>query len=256
MAGRPRAGEGPPHPPTAGARPETGTVQGRCFVTAGMVGWARRRTGLCWHLGWAPATARHTPHVPSSPHSQHSAPSSMQPPASSPHGAARCGRGTAAILGGSRAEPGQSFPAPARTRHAASAPSTPTAAPRTCSSGAATSILAPALDAPAPTMVAQPPAPLAVPGPRTGSPDTSIATHSPHPASATGTVCLRLSPQMRVLASRLRTAEPHGHPSPPAPVPRGTWDKGRWLPSPSRDLSRSLTASRCSRQNPHAAAPR
>lgn len=207
-------------------------MQGWCFVTAGMVGWARRRTGLCWHLGWAPAIPRHIPHVPSSPQGQHSPPSSTRPPASSPHGAARCGRGSAAILGRSRAEPGQSSPAPARARHAASAPSTPTAAPRTCSSGAATTTLAPALDAPAPATVTQPPAPLAVPGPRTVSPDTSITTRPPDPASATSTVCLRLSSHTQVLASRLHM--PHGGapwaPLTACPCPQGHTGQGALAP--------------------------
>lgn len=68
MAGRPRSGEGPPHPPTAGARQETGTspatpAQGRCFVTARMAEWARRRTWLCWRPGWEPAAPSLPPHM-------------------------------------------------------------------------------------------------------------------------------------------------------------------------------------------------
>lgn len=127
-AGRPRAGEGPPRPPTTGARQETGTspaapARGRCFVTAGPrvgreVNPALPVPGLS--PPWPPAPrpmGRRAP-APCGPGLIH-----RPRPRSEP----RCGRGSAAILGRSRAEPSQRCPAPRspRSQHPLPAPQAP-----------------------------------------------------------------------------------------------------------------------------------
>lgn len=107
MPGRGR----PVHPPLApgrrrGRHPPPLRGSALCHRWDGGVGQEANPTMLAPGLG--PRSPRPpAPHGPSSPHSQRLAPSPLRPPASSPHGAVRCGRGSAAILGRSRAEPSQ-----------------------------------------------------------------------------------------------------------------------------------------------------
>lgn len=185
------------------------------------------------------------PTWPQCPHNQHPAFSPRRPPALSPHGAARCGRGSAAILGRSRAEPSRArsgLPGtrmyPARTRHAVPVPSTPNhTTPHLLFWGAATHTLAIALGAPATATGAQPPSLLVAPGPRATSPTPaspsafpSPSLHQPSLSLGTRTPC----PAPVPVHTGLQALSP-GTPQlgPMGTVPGATRERGTCSPHPA-----------------------
>ena len=151
------------------------------------LGWRGEPGGEPSSAGaWAgpPQPVASHPTWPQHPRSQHSAPSPVPSPASSPHGAVRCGRGSAAILGRSRAELSQAR-APQHLQAPITWPCCPAPQPQHLLWGAATSTSPQVLH---PTMGAKPPASLAAPGPRTASPTPasppacpSTSSHRPQP---------------------------------------------------------------------------